>query len=500
MSCTTILVGKDASYNGCPLIARNEDSPSGEFTPKRFCVVEPTDQPRHYKSVCSHVEIDLPDNPLRYTACPDASGKDGIWAEAGINEANVSMSATETLTSNARVLGADPLVELKKAQGAPEDDNYIAEQPGGIGEEDMVTLVLPYITSAREGVIRLGNLLETYGTYEMNGIAFADADEIWWLETVGGHHWMARRVPDDCYVTMPNQLGLDNFDIHDALGEQKEHMCSADLDTFIQNNHLDVSLTAPFNPRHAFGSNNDADRVYNTPRAWYMQRTLNPHSENWDSPYAEHTPESDTLPWARTPEKKITIEDIKYVLSSHYQGTPYDPYGHKGDSATRNMYRPIGINRQSELALLEVRKSVNTSWQSVEWLTFGSNAFNTIIPLYTNIHTTPEYLNNTTMTPTTENFYWANRMLAALADKHFDECAPLFERYEQAMMAFGHRIIAETDAACEQLHDEHEIQKTLEKANQRIVDELKQRTDKLLNDVLYITSMHMKNGFSRSDN
>ncbi|HJF44187.1 MAG TPA: C69 family dipeptidase, partial [Thermophilibacter provencensis] len=28
--------------------------------------------------------------------------------------------------------------------------------------------------------------------------------EIWWMETVGGHHWIARRVPDDCYVTMPN--------------------------------------------------------------------------------------------------------------------------------------------------------------------------------------------------------------------------------------------------------------------------------------------------------
>ncbi|WP_274958325.1 C69 family dipeptidase, partial [Thermophilibacter provencensis] len=24
------------------------------------------------------------------------------------------------------------------------------------------------------------------------------------METVGGHHWIARRVPDDCYVTMPN--------------------------------------------------------------------------------------------------------------------------------------------------------------------------------------------------------------------------------------------------------------------------------------------------------
>ena len=61
----------------------------------------------------------------------------------------------------------------------------------------MLTIGLPYIHSAREGVLRLGALLEQYGTYEMNGIGFQDLDEIWWLESVGGHHWMAKRVPDD---------------------------------------------------------------------------------------------------------------------------------------------------------------------------------------------------------------------------------------------------------------------------------------------------------------
>ena len=38
--------------------------------------------------------------------------------------------------------------------------------------EDIVYIVLPYIHSAREGVERLGQLLEKYGTYEMDGIAF----------------------------------------------------------------------------------------------------------------------------------------------------------------------------------------------------------------------------------------------------------------------------------------------------------------------------------------
>lgn len=79
--------------------------------------------------------------------------------------------------------------------------------------------MLPYVTTAREGVERLGALLEEFGTYEMNGVAFSDVDEIWWLETVGGHHWIAKRVPDEAYVTMPNQLGIDEFDLEDAFGE-----------------------------------------------------------------------------------------------------------------------------------------------------------------------------------------------------------------------------------------------------------------------------------------
>ena len=60
---------------------------------------------------------------------------------------------------------------------------------------------------------------------------------------------MARRVPDDVYVVMPNQLGLDTLDLDDALGEQKEFMCSADLRGFIDKYHLDLSLDGALNPR-----------------------------------------------------------------------------------------------------------------------------------------------------------------------------------------------------------------------------------------------------------
>ena len=196
---------------------------------------------------------------------------------------------------------------------------------------------------------------------KMNGIAFQDADEIWWLETIGGHHWMARRVPDDVYVVMPNQLGIDTFDLEDALGEQKEYMCSPDLKEFIEKYHLDLSMDGVLNPRDAFGSHDDSDHVYNTPRAWYMERYLNPNSVNWDGPDADYTPLSDDIPWCMVPEKKITPEDVKYVLSAHYQGTPYDPYLSYGDKSMSGAYRSIGINRNDFMSLIQMRPEGGTA-------------------------------------------------------------------------------------------------------------------------------------------
>ena len=80
------------------MIARNDDSGSGHFTPKKFVVVQPQEQPRHYESVISHVKIELPEQPMRYTAVPNAVDGEGIWAASGVNEAHVAMTATETIT------------------------------------------------------------------------------------------------------------------------------------------------------------------------------------------------------------------------------------------------------------------------------------------------------------------------------------------------------------------------------------------------------------------
>ena len=497
MGCTTILVGKRASADGSPLVARDEDSANGEFNPKKIIVVRPEDQPRTYTSVIGHLTIDLPEVPLRYTSAPNAIPGDGVWGEAGVNAANVAMSATETLTTNERVLGADPFVEYRPAVGERGRDGHRPEQTGGIGEEDFLTLVLPYIRSAREGVLRLGGLLERHGTYEMNGVAFSDADDIWWLETVGGHHWIAKRVPEDSYVTMPNQLGIDRFDLDDALGEGRDHLASPDLREFIAENSLDLSFDGALNPRDAFGSHSDADHVYNTPRAWCMQRMLNPRHPDWAGPTPRLTPFSDDLPWSRVPERKITLEDVKDVLSSHYQGTEFDPYAHTGTDAQRALLRPIGINRHSELSILQVRPGRPEAVRSIQWVAFASNPFNTLVPLYTNVERMPAYVSDTTARVTTENFYWASRVLAALADAHFADAIPDIEHYQQVTLAAGHAHVRATDAAVPE--PGASVEDSLAAANDAIAATVREHTEQVLDRVLFVASNRMRNRFSRSD-
>ena len=497
MPCTTLLAGRKATYDGSTMIARNDDSAAGRYTPKKLIIVTPDQQPRIYRSVISHVEIELPDEPMRYSAVPNVLPDEGIWAGAGINAANVAMTATETIASNERVLGADPLVVYKPADGE------IPEQAGGIGEEDLVTIVLPYIRSAREGVLRTAELLEKYGTYEMNGMAFADVNEIWWMETLGGHHWIARRVPDDQYVVVPNESGIDSFDLDDAFGKQAEHMCSADLREFIADNHLDLSMDGDdgaFNPRVAFGTQSDADHVYNTPRAWSILRYFNPKAAKWDGPDAQYTPVSDDLPWSMKPERKISVEDFKYTLSNHFQGTPYDPYNVCGDLSMSGAYRCIGVNRTDFLAILQIRPYMPEQFRAVEWLTFGSNVFNTIVPFYANTKKVPTYLSCTEGNVDTNSFYWSCRLVAALADAQHKACKIHIERYQIKVMAEAHRILGDADKLAAELLDmKADPRVVIDSANQELADMLKRETDDVLGQVLIETSNLMKNAYARSD-
>ncbi len=302
-------------------------------------------------------------------------------------------------------------------------------------------------------------------------------------------------MPDDGCVIAPNQFGLDSFDLEDAFGAQRDHLCSADLRRFIADNKLDCNQNGAFNPRDVFGSHTDSDHIYNTPRAWFMGRYLTPRSHRWDGADAEFTPESDNIPWCLAPDRKVTVEDVKYLLSAHYQGTPYNPYSSQ-DTGKRGMYRSIGINRTGVTALCQIRGDRPEPIKAVEWVCFGSTTFGAMVPVYPDVAKMPKYLSAVTTDVSTENFYWTSRMIAALADRNYATCIQHIERYHSAVFTQGRRLIREYD---EKMIQSGDFSLKAE-ANEALCKMVREKATDTLNKVLHDASVHMKNGFNRADN
>ena len=227
-----------------------------------------------------------------------------------------------------------------------------------------------------------------------------------------------------------------------------------------------------------------------------MHKYLAPKKYKWEGPNADFTPESDDLPWSLQPDHKITVDDVKYLMSSYYQGTKFNPYGRHGDLSEAGKYRPIGINRTNFVALTQIRGYMPDEIKSIEWIAVGSCSFNAFIPQYSRINDTPKYLKEVNDEVTTESFYWSNRLIGALADPHYKEAMVSIDRYQNKMAAKGHEFINKFDKKFK----EGNVPKTfLDDANNEIVEFTKKETTNVLGKVLYTASMAMKNAYSRSD-
>lgn len=96
----------------------------------------------------------------------------------------------------------------------------------------------------------------------------------------------------------------------------------------------------------------------------------------------------------------------------------------------------------------------------------------------------------------TDNFYWVNRLIAALSDASYDSSKAEIERYVLTTTSLAHQMIKNTDLEAAKQED---VVKYLEKANQEMADMGEKLSQELLNKVIKNASDMMKNSFSRSD-
>jgi len=260
LACTTIIVGKNATANGSIIIARNSDS-SKAVNAKHLMI-----HGSHFNipgsvfhSNSNDFTYPLPERSPKYLGLPYWYAKDESFEQVGANEYGVAVSATETITNSDAALAVDPYVKTT-----------------GINEDAITSVIIQHATSAREGARLLGDVITEQGAAEGFGVAIADADEVWWLETASGHHWAAARIPDDAYFVASNQSRLQEIGFDDPVN----FMTSPGLLEFATENALYTpDRDGDFNFRKAFARIIPADVQYNYLRIYTLLQLFTPSFE-----------------------------------------------------------------------------------------------------------------------------------------------------------------------------------------------------------------------------
>jgi dipeptidase len=470
-NCTAMLVGKNASLDGSTMIARDEDGYGG-INEKIYVHHEAKDYDEDYVSKYNGLHLHLTGHGCAWSAIPTADDSEGRWDEQGINEYNVAMSATETEATNARCLGHDPLVK------------------DGVNEDSMVYLVLPFVKTAREGVQRLGHLIEKYGTGESNGIAFSDQDEVWYLETGAGHQWVAQRIPDDAYAIAPNIMCIQEINFDDP----DNFMYASTIQDFVKKHSLNPTGGEGFNFRNIFGTQDEADAYYNTPRSWYGQKLF--------SPDLEQDPTSQNIPFIQYSDKKIGVEDVQRFLTSHYNGTPYDPMATyaSGDEKDQKKFRSVALDRNQESSILQIRSNVPAEYAAIQWINMGFYAYSPYVPFYTNMNDTPANYKvaGHVVTPDT-SAYWLYKTLQVIVEPRYHQFVYEVNNFRDECQSYA---VGRVDEIDEQAKGKSgaELTDFLTKENEKTANEITKRTKLLMSSLVRQALNTSKYQYERGDN
>ncbi len=438
--CTTIIIGQEQTADGSMIVARSEDWDAMEA--KNYEIFEGTDNgPREFVAKDSPFRCELPEKALGYSALSPYN-LHGHWGSAGFNTAGVGMSATESIFSSDEVLKHDPLVE------------------NGVAENSVFNITLPYVHTAREGVERLGMLIEKYGIAEGFGIGFVDSKEIWYLETACGHRWLACRMPKDQYFVTGNQSRFRTYDPND----KENYLASADLIEFAEKHGLYNPAQGAFDFHEAYARDIKLDTTYNYPRVWGLQQFFSPEIKNDVT--------KNTFPVFAKAAHKVTLTELRTAFRFHYDNTEHDPYL---NSNPKEPYRPVSIFRTTQTHLLQVRPELPQAIGCVNYVAMGMADLGVFLPLYQGITSYPEAYTKGNGESSDDSAYWKFRKIMVLGMTNYNKYAPIIK---EAYAKFE----AETDQRQREMEEEYlRIYKTQPLHAQ---DLLQAFSDKILNSAL----------------
>ncbi len=288
----------------------------------------------------------------------------GDIEEGGINEHQFAVNYGTATGLDPAVLAADPY-----------------EAQGITGE--FWDLLLQKCATCDEALDLIAEIAETRGFNSgcAGSLGFADTDEAWCFELLGGHHWVAQRVPDDAVLAHPNTIVVRQIDLDDP----DNFRGSADLQEFAESIGRYDPAEGPFDVAWAYSDRERLLTYYNTNRIWGAFNSVAPSLGLVpEMPY-------ETRPVWVVPDEPVTRQDIMAISRYHYEGTELDQTeNYTLMSPHKQTNRPICDRTTDYSAVWQLRDWLPAEVGGVLWVAPGRPCASAYTPFYAGITSVPE--------------------------------------------------------------------------------------------------------------
>ncbi|HGA1362870.1 TPA: C69 family dipeptidase [Streptococcus suis] len=409
-ACSGFIIGKGLTTDGSILYGRTEDypyPPNNGAHNKNYIVVPATAYAKGDMLVDESFGFTAPHlaNEFKYTSTPDAArgdGSNGNFGAHGFNEKGVSMTATVTAIPNKKVLAVDPLVTA-----------------GGLGEAILIDYVLPRVTSAREGIELIAKTIDEKGSAEGNIIVIADKNEVWYMEILSGHQYVAIKFPEDKYVIFANTYYLGHVDFTDT----ENVIASAKVEEVAKQAENYMMVDGKFHIAKSYGPENYADG--DRSRTYAGIKLLDPASSVTyeDAVY-------DLLRQPTDPSRRFSLQDTFALQRNRFEHLPeFRPDDEAGkvkqgdnganDQAADATYKyALGNENVIDAHVYQINSSLPSAFGGTVWLGLAQTRNTPYVPFYGIVTDTYEAFKNRSASYDTNSWYWTVQNIDKMAISH----------------------------------------------------------------------------------
>ena len=389
-ACSAFIVGKDLTTDGSTLFGRTEDypyAPDGGRHNQNYVVVPAKTYKDGDKIEDESNGFTYPHlaNEMKYTAVYDSdrdNGSNGNFAAHGFNELGVAMTATVSATPNDKVLKEDPLVK------------------DGLPEASLVDLALPRAKTAREVIETVAKVLDEKGSAEGNIIVAADKNELWYMEILSGHQYVAIKFPTNKYAVFANTYYLGHVDLNDkenVIASKNVEEVTKKADNYKTDKDGNFMIAKSYGP--------DKYMERNRSRTYAGIKWMDPQAKvNYDDEAF------DLLREPTDPNKKYTVHDVIAEQRNRFEHLPEykaDDLVEVGKKIDTNVYKyALGNENVIDAHVYQIKPNLPNAFGGVMWLGLAQSRNTPYVPFYGNVEDTYEAFKNRSTKYDGKSWYW----------------------------------------------------------------------------------------------